>query len=69
MLDLEANQLSTMSVRKIALYLQAPNSLKEIYIANNNFLETDFAVIEDSLPSEGAKEYFRKNKYMSIKIV
>ena len=36
-LDMEANLLSTMSVRKICLYLQGTNSLREIYIGSNNF--------------------------------
>jgi hypothetical protein len=57
-----------MSVRKIALYIQAPNSLREIYIASNNFSEGDLAVILDSLPTEAAKDHFRKNKFMEIRL-
>jgi Ran GTPase-activating protein (RanGAP) involved in mRNA processing and transport len=37
-LDMEANLLATMSVRKICLYMQASNSLREIYIGSNNFV-------------------------------
>lgn len=36
-LDFEANLLSTMTVRKLCLYMQVPHSLREIFIGNNNF--------------------------------
>ena len=50
-LDMEANLLSSMSVRKLCLYLQGSNSLREILIGSNNFSEADLSVILDSLPS------------------
>ena len=66
-MDLEANLLSTMSVRKLCLYLQGSNSLREIYIGSNNFNEADLLVICDSLPAK-AREGFRESKYMEIKL-
>jgi len=50
-LDMEANLLSSMSLRKICLYLQGPNSLREIFIGSNNVSEGDLSVFLDSLPS------------------
>lgn len=44
-----------MTVRKLCLYLQGPNSLREIFIGSNNFTEGDLGVIMDSLPSEKSK--------------
>lgn len=67
-LDLEANSLAAMTVRKLCLYLQGPNSLREIFIGSNNFTEGDLSVIMDSLPSEKSKESFRKSKLMEIKL-
>jgi hypothetical protein len=60
---MEANLLSTMSVRKLCLYLQGANSLREIYIGSNNFSEADLQVICDSL-SEKVRDGFRDSKYM-----
>lgn len=42
--------MGPMSVRKISLYLQVPNSLKEIYIGSNNFSEDEFNIIADAIP-------------------
>jgi Ran GTPase-activating protein (RanGAP) involved in mRNA processing and transport len=67
-LDFEANSLSTMTVRKLCLYIQVPHSLREIFIGNNNFTEKDFEIISDSLPHEKSKETFVKSKFMEIKI-
>ena len=69
MLDIEANLLSTMTVRKICLYLQGPNSLKEIYVGSNNFSEADLAVIADALPSDKSRDTFKKSKFMEIRLV
>lgn len=57
-----------MTVRKICLYLQGPNSLREIYIGSNNFNESDLSVVADALPTDKCKESFAKSKYMEIKL-
>jgi hypothetical protein len=57
-----------MSVRKICLYMQGPNSLREIYIGSNNFSEADLLIIADSLPHEKSKDHFKKSKFMEIKL-
>lgn len=67
-LDLEANLLGPMSVRKISLYLQVPNSLKEIYIGSNNFSEEELNIIYDAIPEESSKQYFKKSRYTIIKL-
>lgn len=67
-LDIEANLLSTMTVRKLSLYIQTPHSLREIYIGNNNFVQSDYEILLDSLPNGKAKETFVKTKYMQILI-
>lgn len=67
-LDLEANLLGPMSVRKISLYLQVPNSLKEIYIGSNNFSEEELNIIYDAIPEENSKQYFKKSRYTIIKL-
>lgn len=65
-LDLEANLLSTMTVRKLSLYIQTPHSLREIFIGNNNFTQSDYDILLDSLPNTKSKENFAKTKYMHI---
>jgi Ran GTPase-activating protein (RanGAP) involved in mRNA processing and transport len=67
-LDVEANLLSTMTVRKLCLYLQGPNSLREIYMGSNNFSESDLAVIADTLPTDKSREVFKKSKFMEIRL-
>ena len=66
--DLEANLLGPMSTRKICLYLQVPNSLKEIFLGSNNFTEDELAMICDALPDEINRNYFKKSKHTVIKL-
>ena len=60
--------MGEMTVRKLCLYLQGNNSLREIYVGSNNFTEEELAVITDSLPSEKSREAFAVSKYMEIKL-
>lgn len=57
-----------MTVRKLCLYLQGANSLREIYIGSNNFSEGDLGVIADSLPTPAVREAFRTSKCADIKM-
>jgi hypothetical protein len=43
--------MGTGSVRKISLYVQVPNSLREIHIGSNNFSEEELNIIHDALQS------------------
>lgn len=47
--------LGPMTVRKICLYLQVPNSLKEIYLGSNNFSENECEIIMDSISTQKAR--------------
>lgn len=58
-----------MTVRKICLYLQSPNSLREIYLGSNNFSESDLAVLIDALPTDKSRDTFKKSKFMEIRLV
>lgn len=57
-----------MSTRKLCLYLQVPNSLKEIFLGSNNFEKDELIMIYDALPDEVHRDYFKKSKYTVIKL-
>ena len=57
-----------MTARKLSLYLQVPNSLKEIYLNSNNFSEEELSIISDAIPEELSKIHFKKTNYAVIKL-
>ena len=67
-LDMEANLMGPMSARKISLYLQVPNSLKQIHVGSNNFTEEELNIITDAIPEEISKQYFKKSNFSIIKL-
>ena len=67
-LDLEANSLASMTVRKLCLYLQVPNSLREINLGSNNFTEAEYQIIVDGLSEEKSKEHFKKSRFSEIRL-
>ena len=60
--------MGPMSARKISLYLQVPNSLKQIHVGSNNFTEEELNIITDAIPEEISKQYFKKSNFSIIKL-